>query len=172
MLRKFGDLISLKGYPVYIVPSLGHNFTDIAKSARLVGEVIDKNNLTNIIIVGHSKGGLIGKYLLLDEKYDNAIKVIIAIATPFAGGKLAKLVPHKSYRELSPNSKLLKKLQENNSANSKIVSIFPQFDPLIWSKESSYLEGAKNIELDKKGHDAIITDLDAIQEVIKQIESS
>lgn len=97
-LKKLGDKISLEGHPVYIVPKLGYNLANIPTAAKIVEEIIDENNLKDVIIVAHSKGGLIGEYLLTCDK---RVEKLIAIATPFYGSHLAKFFRLKPFKELS-----------------------------------------------------------------------
>jgi pimeloyl-ACP methyl ester carboxylesterase len=153
-LKKLGDKISMEGYPVYIVPNLGYNLKDIPACAKIVRELIEKTNIQNAVIVAHSKGGLIGKYLLIHLNDDQRVKRVISIATPYSGSSLIKFLPHKSFRELRTDSKIILDLESHKEVNKKIISIAPVFDNHIW--EGSRLEGAKNIAVDEKGHHKII----------------
>ena len=169
--KSIADHISLLGHPVYIIPKLGNNFRDLPSSAKKVREVIKENNLKNVIIVAHSKGGLIGKYLLLHEDSDKRIKGVIAIATPFHGSSIAKLIPHSSFKELSPDSKIIRYLENHSEVNKKIVSIIPSYDNHIWHPQGSYLEGAKkNINVEVFGHHLLLNDKKVWNHVIEWIE--
>ncbi len=161
-LKKIGDKISLEGYPVYIVSRLGRNFRDIPTSAKIVEEIIDENNLKDIIVVAHSKGGLVGKYLLV---HDKRIKKLIAIATPFAGSIIVKLIPHKAFKELSPKSQIIADSNSHPEVNKNIVSIIPSFDNHVFPKGSSYLEGTKNIKVNIHGHHKILF----VDEVVEKV---
>ena len=119
--------------------------------------MIEENNLKNVIIVAHSKGGLISKYLLLHEDPERRVTGLIAIATPFHGSSAGKLIPHSAIQELTHESKIIKYLESHNEINNKIVSIIPSYDNIIWHPEGSYLEGARaNIKLELAGHNLII----------------
>jgi hypothetical protein len=98
--------------------------------------------------VAHSKGGLIGKYLLMSSA--SKIRQVIAINTPFGGSRYAGLFILKNIRSFLATSPMMTTLIANTSVNEKIVSIYGQFDPHI--PESGYLEGATNIQLDTYGH--------------------
>lgn len=157
--KSMTDYISLLGHPVYIIPKLGNNVRDIKSSADKVLEVIEENNLQNIVIVGHSKGGLIGKYLLLSEKSKDRIKGLIAIATPFHGSSMGNFIPHSSMKELSSKSDIIDYLEKHSEVNSKIVSIIPSYDNHVWHPKGSYLEGAmENIKVEVAGHHKILND--------------
>lgn len=166
-LKHLGDSISLKGHPVYVASELKFNFLDIPTSAKIVRNIIDKNNLKEVVIVGHSKGGLIGKYLLTHENKDGKIKKVIAIGAPFSGSKLAKTSLRKSFKELMPESKILQELNSNTQVNSKIISIMPAFDNHVWSEKGSRLLGATNITVPTKGHHKIVFDKDVIKKIIE-----
>jgi len=158
-LKPIADHISLLGHPLYVIPQLGNNSGNIPSSAKKVREVIEENDLKNIIILAHSKGGLISKYLLLHEDPDKRIKGVIAIATPFHGSKIAKFMPHSSIKELIPESKIIRDLESRSEVNNKIVSIIPSFDNHVWHDKGSYLEGAmQNIIVNVAGHHKVLKD--------------
>lgn len=166
-LKHLGDSISQKGHPVYVASGLKFNFLDIPTSAKIVRKIIDGNNLKEVVIVGHSKGGLIGKYLLIRENKDNKIKKVIAIGAPFSGSWLAKTSFRSSFKELMPESKILQELSSNTKVNSKITSIMPAFDNHVWHEKGSFLLGATNITVPTKGHHKIVFDKDVIRKIIE-----
>lgn len=168
-LKHLGDSISLKGHPVYVVSGLQFNFLDIPTSAKIVRNIIDENNLGKSVIVGHSKGGLIGKYLLIHQNKDKKIKKVIAIGAPFSGSRLAKTSLRKSFKELLPESKILQELNSNTQVNSKIISIMPAFDNHVWHEKGSRLEGATNITVPTKGHHKIVFDKGVIKKITELI---
>jgi len=170
MLKDIADRISLLGCSVYVAEKLGYNTKAVDFSAKLIRKLIEEKNLNNIIIVAHSKGGLIAKYLLAFENQDKRIKKVIAIATPFHGSQLAEFVPAKEYEELRPESPMIKKLNSQRAVNKKIISIFGTFDNHVWPTESCRLSGAKNIQVDIFGHHKILFDERVIKIVLEEIE--
>ncbi len=170
-LKPIADHISLLGHPVYIVPKLGNNIGDIPSSAKKVREVIEENNLKNVIIVGHSKGGLISKHVLVYENADGRTKGAVAIATPFHGSSVGKFVPHYSIRELSLDSAIIKDLESHTSVNDKIISIIPQYDNHVWHEQGSHLAGAlANIQVETIGHHKVLNDKKVWAKVVEWIE--
>lgn len=170
-LKPIADHISLLGHPVYIVPKLGNNVGDIPSSAKKVQEVLEENNLKNIVIVAHSKGGLISKYLMLNNDPERRIKGLIAVATPFYGSSMGSFIPHRSIKELGPNSEIIQFLEQHSDINKKIISIIPSYDNHVWHKEGSYLEGAMdNIEVEVAGHHRILNDKIVWKKIIECIE--
>lgn len=143
-MKKLGDKISLLGHPVYIVPQLGlniysipnsakilhslvvqiipkykHALPHLEKGARAIRNVIEQNNIKGAVLVAHSKGGLIGKYLLIHNNKDDRVLGLVAVATPFSGSALAKLVPHDSFKELKTDSEILRDMEKHSEVNSK-----------------------------------------------------
>lgn len=176
-MKNLGDCISHLGHPVYIVPRLRYNFFNIPTSAKIVRELIDsffKSNASTspgIILIGHSKGGLIGKYLLAFHNNDRIIKGLVTISTPFSGSNSAKLVPHKSFKELHTSSKIIRELEAIKNINKQIISVIPEFDNHIWAEKGSFLDGAfENIKVNIKGHHKILFSKEVHAKVIESIE--
>src|SRR3989344_3367922 len=154
-LHAIAEPISHCGHRVYVLEHLGYNTRGIKESARMVRELIEKEDLRRVVIVAHSKGGLIGKELLLRHNDDGRIIRVITIATPFAGSHLAR-IPLKGISELHPSSEIIRALHEQQSANHLITSIYGVFDNHVWPNESAVLSGAENIQVEAHGHHAIL----------------
>lgn len=194
-MKTLVDKISLAGHPVYVVPNLGYNLFNIPESARKIKSLIFKNPNANelalltlskkasaiketidtahgerVILVAHSKGGLIGKYFLTHYNTNNKVIGMISIATPYAGSSMAKLLPLEPISELNVDSQIIKDLTENTSVNKDIVSIIPEYDNHVWSETGSYLDGADNIEIAVRGHHKIVFDKKVHAIVLESLE--
>lgn len=174
-MKSLGDKISKMGHPVYIIPELGYNLFNIPESAKKLKDVVEKidtnkSNLKGVILVAHSKGGLIGKYLLANKNEDNKVLGLISIATPYSGSSMAKLLPLEPIKELDTDSKIILDLEKHNEVNNKIISICPEYDNHVWAEKGSRLDGAKNVEVNVHGHHKIIFDKKVEDVVLKSIE--
>ena len=109
-----------------------------------------------MIIIAHSKGGLISKQVLLQHNSDRRVIRVIAIATPFAGSHLARVLPLKGISELHLSSEVIRALHEEQTVNHAITYIYGIFDNHIWPNESCVLAGAENIQVHAHGHHAIL----------------
>ena len=138
------------GHPVHVLPQLGHNVAPIPDSAAFAQRYLDDNDLEHVVIVGHSKGGLIGKHMMAVDDTAHRITALVAITTPFAGSSLAKFSPIPSLREFRGNAPTVATLRERSELNDRITSIYGTFDPMI--PERSRLEGARNVEIAVGGH--------------------
>ena len=154
-----------------IIPKFGHIPPKISKGAQIIRNFIEKENLKGAILVAHSKGGLIGKYLLAHHNIDNRVLGMIAIATPFSGSAMAKLIPHDSFKELKTDSEIFHDLERHKKINGQIISIFPEYDTHIWAEKGSFLEGAENIEVPVGGHDTLLRNKKIQKAVITSIDN-
>lgn len=155
------------GYDVHVLEGIGYNREDVETIAEVVCDYTRKNKLQESIIVAHSKGGLVGKYLLAYKNDDRLFSAMVAINTPFNGSVYAKLFPITSLRIFVPNSPLLSLLKENIEVNKRIVSIYGQFDPHI--PGGSFLNGAVNVKLPIYGHFRIINSKRLRREVVHMV---
>lgn len=142
-----------RGFRVLVFPALGRNHRPVADSALLVQEELRRLQVHEALVVAHSKGGLIGKYLMTAFD-DGRISAMMAINTPFAGNRYARFAPVSTLRAFSPRHATIIALQENLEANAHITSVFSRFDPQVLG--GSRLEGARNVELDVVGHFRIL----------------
>lgn len=148
-LRRVADALAADGHPIHVVPELGINDRPIPDSAARVLEFLARNELRGVALVAHSKGGLIGKAAMLEDA-DGCIDRLVAVATPFAGSRMADLMLVPAMRAFRPGHPVIRRLAAERAVNARITSIYPAFDPHI--PEGSFLEGAANVRLDVLGH--------------------
>lgn len=161
-LRGIGRRLSAAGHPVHVVREIGYNRASVAEVARIAEAYLEREDLRHVVIVAHSKGGLVGKRLLSSGR----VARLVAIATPFAGSVYANYLPGRTLSEFRPTSAALLELAGDIASNARIVSIYPAFDPHI--PGGSALEGAVNIEIPTTGHFRILGD----ERVLSAVEAA
>ena len=149
-LRPLADHLFERGHPVHTVAPLGYNRGLIGDMAVLVERYLVEEDLHGVLVVAHSKGGLIGKHLMTLPDGGERVERMIAVNTPFSGSVYANLFPLASIRAFSPRDPFLRQLQRNAGVNARITSVYSGFDPHI--PAGSHLEGARNIQLETMGH--------------------
>jgi len=164
-LRPLAQALSSWGHPVHTVAPLGFNRGRIDRMAELVRQYLVEQDLSRVIVVAHSKGGLIGKQLMLLPEGARRVDHMVAVNTPFSGSVYARFFLVPSIRAFSPRDKLLLRLQGSSDVNARITSVFSRFDPHI--PGGSFLQGARNIRLDTMGHFRPIGD-SRLLDVLKQ----
>lgn len=159
-MRPLIRLLHAWKHPIHIIEGLGYNVGDVPHMAEQVRQFIDTRDIRGAVIIAHSKGGLIGKYLLAqyneNHNEDDRIRHVVTLNTPFVGSIYATLAPVRNIRAFSPADRLIKELDANRDINHRITSIYYRVDPSI--PEGSALDGATNIEVDGIGHFRIVND--------------
>jgi triacylglycerol lipase len=159
------------GHPVHALPALGHNRSPIRDAAALAQRHLDDLDLRSVVIVAHSKGGLIGKHMMAVDDTGGRIARMVAIAAPFSGSSLARYAPVSTLRAFMASDATLSTLAENFAINSRITSVYSEFDPVIPAR--SHLDGATNVELPVVGHFRILahrTVIDTVANAIDPVE--
>ncbi|MDQ0577492.1 alpha/beta fold hydrolase [Agromyces albus] len=157
-LRPLGDALNAAGHRVTVVHGLGPNRLGIAETAARLELALARVTVPRAgrVIVGHSKGGLIGKYLLVggDDSSDRAgalgIRGVVGVCTPFGGARRARLFRDPSIRALLPSDETIVMLGSAASVNARIVSVFGTYDPHV--PDGSVLDGATNVRVPVAGH--------------------
>lgn len=185
-LRPLGDALSAAGHRVRVVHGLGTNRRAVAETSERLGRALAARPAgpAGRVLVAHSKGGLVGKHLLLASGAAHAaaaeaaaggdpaeaaarassgtpgaerplgILGLVAVCTPFHGSPLAGLFVVPSIRAFLPGDETIVTLGRDESVNGRIVSVFGLFDPHI--PGGSALNGATNVIVPAHGHFAIL----------------
>ncbi|WP_279367786.1 esterase/lipase family protein [Microbacterium testaceum] len=157
-----------RGHPVHVVTELGGNRRPIVESAGRVAELLIARGLDDVLLVAHSKGGLIGKHVMAFSPAGARVRGMVAVATPFGGSRYSRLMPTPSLRAFASGDATMRALAASADVNTRIVSIFGPFDPHI--PEGSELAGARNIVLARGGHFRVLEDPRVIAEVLRAAE--
>lgn len=148
-LGPVAEALARAGHPIHPVPGLRHNARPVPEAADIVVEHLRQADLSGAVLVAHSKGGLIGKRVMLSAVGDRVLGMV-AIATPFAGSRWARYMLSRALRSFDPRDPVLLALAGELLVNERITAVYPTFDPHI--PETGHLAGARNIELPLSGH--------------------
>ncbi|MFS0717795.1 alpha/beta hydrolase [Arthrobacter sp. 1P04PC] len=154
------------GHPVHVVTVLQRNRLAVPKAAELIAGYLRDRDLTDVLIVAHSKGGLIGKFAMMALDPERRLVRMVAVASPFSGSRYAGFMLLPSLRALSPRSAVTLQLSREQRVNERITSIYGLFDPHI--PEGSVLPGARNIQLDTGGHFRILAHEETLKTVLEE----
>lgn len=151
--KRLGDYLNRNGYKIHIDPKY-NSYQNIEKIATHTYEYILKEDLKDIVVIGHSKGGIVARYLkLIDER--NLISQVFTIASPHYGSVWAH-ISILSLFQIRPGSEFLSELNDEPEAK-KVVNIFAKYDQLVIPNKSLYLAGAiENTQLDLVGHTSLV----------------
>lgn len=156
-----------RGHAVHVVDRLGLNAGAIPAAADLVAAQILAEDLRDVVVVAHSKGGLIGKTVMGRPDVGDRIAGMVAINTPFAGSPYARWIPLRSVRTFHPADEVLTALQAQQVPNSLITSVYTRFDPHI--PGGSELVGAHNVQLATPGHFRVLSDPELVPLLVEEL---
>lgn len=155
-MRPLMDALHDRGHPVHVLPVLRHNVRPVPASAEEVVAYLEEHDLSEVLLVAHSKGGLIGKYAMASLDPEHRIDRMVAVSTPFGGSSLARLAPVAHLRVFRAADPVLAAMGRELAVNVRITSVYGVFDTLI--PEGSELAGATNVRLPVGGHFRILGD--------------
>jgi hypothetical protein len=148
-LKPLADAIDQAGYRLHVVTELGRNSQSVEVSAEVVERYVEGSALGEYVIVAHSKGGLVGKYVM-GGRLGKRCLGMVAVNTPFSGSSYARLFFFGPLKMFSPRATIIGILGRLTRVNKRIVSLYSEFDPHI--PAGSELVGATNVTLPLKGH--------------------
>ena len=145
-LAAIGDGLNAAGHPVHVVPEIRYNRDSITAVAASAQRYLDSHDLHDVALVGHSKGGLIGKHMMAIDDVDHRITCLAAVVTPFGGSTMARFMMIRTLRAFMPTDATISTLAANLELNARITSVYGEFDPQI--PGGSRLDGAVTVAPD------------------------
>jgi len=155
------------GHPVHAVPGLGYNRRPVADAADRTAAFLDEADLQGVVLVAHSKGGLVGKRVMLSPA-GSRVAGMVAVATPFRGSRYARYLLGRTLRAFSPRDAALLALAAERGVDARITAVYPRFDPHI--PETGRLEGGRNVELPLAGHFLPLGDPTLVDVVVREVD--
>jgi pimeloyl-ACP methyl ester carboxylesterase len=136
----------------------------IKNYAKQLRDKIKMNGDKNVILMGHSRGGLVAAYLseYLAKDADINVHAVITIGTPFSGSPLA-VEPlswwSKSVKQMKKDSPFLKRLCEKISESDTYYYYFAAQNDVLVPIQSTFVEKKNNsfVLLDRHGHLSIMS---------------
>jgi len=142
------------------------NARPVEELARVVAERVEQlardHRCERIDLVGHSEGGLIGRYYVQKLGGASRVRHLVTLGTPHRGTRWAhwghlvrRVLP--SLRQMAPGSSLLRDLTEDGfPASVRLTSIYSRRDslcpPSSCRLEVSGAPHLKNVEVTRGGH--------------------
>ncbi|RME77851.1 hypothetical protein D6774_03070 [Candidatus Woesearchaeota archaeon] len=150
-------LLANKGYEIY---AFAKPFLyDIRRQAELSSKQLQKiaqQNSRNIVMLGHSMGGITQAVIAKEIGLPSNVKKIISLASPYLGTLLACFGPGKSARQMEPGNNLALRLyQKDLPPGVELTCFVPTYDNVV-SAESGLDHRAINILFARYNHLSII----------------
>lgn len=163
-----GHALHSAGWDVHFVPSLDHLNGPIPLFARRLEKYLVDQNLQDVVLFAHSKGGLIGKTVMTGPQ-GWRIRAMVTLGTPYAGSPLANYAP-KLLRvaDMRTDALSLRTQYEDTSVNPRITSIQAQWDQQV--PTGSWLPGARVVTANVYGHNNLICAPNALRVLVAEME--
>ncbi len=126
-----------------------------------------------VIILGHSMGGLVARAYLRRHGHQHIARVI-TLGTPHHGTALAHLGPGSNAAQMRRDSEWLGSLaaSEANTQRTLFSSIYSVHDNIIAPQDSSELPGARNLVFGAIGHVALGSHPEIMRCALREIQAA
>ncbi len=146
----------------------------IAAGARQLGwfvdEVREATGASEVDIVGHSMGGVVGRYYVTLAGGDGVVKNLITLGSPHAGTDVSAIGIGHPTRELLLGSKLLQRLAAAPPPKqTNVTVIWSRGDALVPGAFQRALPGAEIIMYDDLGHVALLGSRRVAAQIIERL---
>ena len=145
--------LEARGHHVVSMPGLGWNVHSIPRSAEIVGAYLTGLGVQDALVVAHSKGGLIGKQLMVSGP-PGLVAGMVAVNTPFEGHHFSRIGPTAALRGFRTGDPVIRALSADLEVNTRIVTMRAQVDPVAF--HGTELPGSANLILPIVGHFRIL----------------
>ena len=155
----FRRRLERRGYRVYTLdytPPLARIASYAPQVARAIDEVLAAAGAGQLVLVGHSMGGLVAR-AYLDQFGGDKIRHVITLGTPHLGTWMARLALGPNLRDMDLDSVWLEGLREREAARSprpyaNFTCLCTYHDNLVTPQTNAMLPGAESIALSGVGH--------------------
>ncbi len=136
--------------------------------AKRIGDIEAATGASQVVLVGHSMGGLVARAYL--RQYGGAkVRRLITIGTPHQGSMHAWLMAGMSLAQMRPSNAWLAEL--NGFADGvPLASIWSWHDSMVTPQTSSRIDRGDNIVLVGVAHNALLDDPGVWEKTVAQIE--
>lgn len=163
--RGFGRVISLNYSP------LSDDIRRVARRlALLVESVCRETGYERVHIVGHSMGGVIGRYYVQRLGGDVRVHTLVTLGSPHGGTTPARMVPHSVARQLRPESDIVQEFNEPApGCRTRMIAVWSDLDQVVIPKRNARIVHpdllARNVFVRAVGHMSLPVDGRVVHEI-------
>lgn len=167
--RGFGRLVALNYSP------LTQDIRGVAgRLADLVEEVVRETGYERVHIIGHSMGGLIGRYYVQRMQGHERVHTLVTLGTPHGGTAPARLVPHPLSQQMSTRSELIREMDAAApDCGTRFLAVWSDLDAMIIPKRNARIVhpdlNARNVFVRGVGHMSLPVDGRVVHEICRTL---
>lgn len=177
----FGPLVralEARGVAPIFTPSFPAAFTNIEDYAERLAEYVerlcDASGQAQVVLVGHSMGGLAARAYLCSHGAAR-VKKLVTIASPHNGTVHARFGSGANAKQMERDSDFLRELcrrEGNAGPGCAATSIYTPHDNLVAPQDTSRLPWARNIAVPGRGHVDILASDRLASIVLKELQEA
>jgi triacylglycerol esterase/lipase EstA (alpha/beta hydrolase family) len=146
----------------------------VAAGARQLGwfvdQVRDATGAETVDVIGHSMGGVVGRYYVQLAGGDPHVNHLITLGSPHAGTDVSRVGVGHPTRELVLGSKLMTRLAAAPApAHAKVSVIWSSSDALVPAAHQVAFPGAEVIRYEDLGHVALLGSRRVARDIIARL---
>ncbi|HUS33643.1 MAG TPA: alpha/beta fold hydrolase [Kofleriaceae bacterium] len=153
--------------------TLGRTAAAAKQLAWFVDQVIARTGSPQVDIIGHSMGGVVGRYYVTLLGGDGAVANLITLGSPHFGTDVSRIGIGAPTRELIFGSKLVQRLAAAPPPrDTRVLTILSHADALVPAHAQMALEipRAERIVYDDLGHVALLGSRRVAKEIIRRLK--
>lgn len=136
----------------------------------LIEQVCDETGHERVHVVGHSLGGLIGRYLVQRLGGDERVHTLVTLGTPHGGTLPAHIVPLELARQMRIDSDLIAELAEPApDCRTRFLAFWSDIDQLVIPQSHARVDHpdlrARNVMVRGVGHLSLPVDGRVVREI-------
>ena len=135
--------------------------------ARRIDEVLAQSGATQLILVGHSMGGLVARAYLCRHGAAR-VRLLVTLGTPHGGSELARFGLGESARQMRPGSAWLAAL---GAPPVDTLTVFSVHDNYVLPPDGLELPGAQRDTLERLGHLAMLFSPRVAEVLLKRLSA-
>lgn len=147
---KLRSAFAKQGHPVYVVP-LGFQMGNIAVKGVKLERYLEKNNIDDCYVIGHSMGGLIS--LSMNYRGRDKVRKLYLVNSPLKGTIVAFFVPFMiAGLQMTPVSPFIKEITRRFNSFSNLQTIFSRGDEIVVPNRNLRMGRFDDVMFDEVGH--------------------
>jgi hypothetical protein len=159
-------------------PVLGFEYWTLGKTgeaardlAEYVEEVRAATECDQVDLIGHSMGGVVGRYYVSLLGGDGVVANLVTLGSPHSGTDVSAIGIGHPGRELLLGSSMLQRLEAApRPERTRMTVVWSRADALVPGKRHARVEGVDELVYDDLGHLCLLTDERVAGEIIERLK--
>jgi pimeloyl-ACP methyl ester carboxylesterase len=158
-------------------PIVGFEYWTLGRTARaarelgaFVDEVRARTGAAAVDVIGHSMGGVVGRYYVTLGGGDGVVANLVTIGSPHRGTEVSAIGVGHPARELVRDSNLMTRLTlATPPAHTRTTVIWSRVDALVPGARQARIDGAEELVYDDLGHLSLLASRRVAEAIIARL---